>query len=457
VICVAVLILLAACGTRNTPVEPDPSDVLAVSASAGTARVYAEPGSADGGTTASIVAGGTGTATVETDGSFTIDVQLASASAVSQAATLIVEYTKAGFTLTSEGVVQQLSAQVTTPMFSTGAGPNDMVFGLDSLYVANSFDNTVVRYGLDGSEIASVAYDAYASPSYLALAGDMLWVAANGENTVKGFGTAGLAPDASQVFALTGEGTAFIGPGGIAAIAASVFIPRAEITGFGPPSVYAQGALDIADTGDGTLTPLVLTGKNATHSAYDAARDYLVVVCTGEVQFDEFWTPFVESSAYVEVYDVADNMAEVTVIDLGETGAGCIALDQSAGIVYLGNCLNGNLYKVDYVDGTVLRGEANPIVLTEEFTYISDVAFTPDGRYVLATSFNTDELYVIDTATDTVNPGPYPAPFDLSLDPELMAGCANVEIDPTPRADGGYNAYVLYGIANAVAKVELIP
>jgi hypothetical protein len=45
----------------------------------------------------------------------------------------------------------------------------------------------------------------------------------------------------------------------------------------------------------------------------------------------------------------------------------------------------------------------------------------------------------------------------MSLDPELIAGCANVEIDPTPRADGGYNAYVLYGVANAVAKVELIP
>ena len=38
---------------------------------------------------------------------------------------------------------------------------------------------------------------------------------------------------------------------------------------------------------------------------------------------------------------------------------------------------------------------------------------------------------------------------------ELMAGCLGVEINPAADASGGYTAYVLYAIANAVAEVKL--
>ena len=136
-------------------------------------------------------------------------------------------------------------------------------------------------------------------------------------------------------------------------------------------------------------------------------------------------------------------------------GAGRIAVAPDGTRAYLGNSLSGNLYSVDLGAETVLHGAGDPLVLTEELTYIADVAYTPDGKYILAISFNTDELYVIDAATDELNPGPYPAPFDLALDPELMAGVANIEIDPAPRSDGGYDVYVLYGVANAVAKIAL--
>ncbi|MCH7472155.1 hypothetical protein IIA79_04300 [bacterium] len=135
--------------------------------------------------------------------------------------------------------------------------------------------------------------------------------------------------------------------------------------------------------------------------------------------------------------------------------SGTPSVSADGAIAYIGNALSGNLYKVDLESFVVLRGEDSPIVLTDEYTFISDVTFTPDGKYVLATSFNTDELYVIDPATDTVNPGPYPGPFDLSLDPELLAGCVNVEVAPKPGDPGRYSAFVLYAVGNAVARVDL--
>jgi DNA-binding beta-propeller fold protein YncE len=104
----------------------------------------------------------------------------------------------------------------------------------------------------------------------------------------------------------------------------------------------------------------------------------------------------------------------------------------------------------------VLRGQSHPIHLTDAFTYVSDVEFTPDYKYLLATSFNTDELYVIDPATDTVNPGPYPTPFNLRGSSNLLSGAARIAIAPDPTgSNSNVKVYVLLGVANAVAKVDL--
>ena len=447
--------LLTSCRGGGALPEPEQSDILAVTASAGSVRVYAGPDSADHGTTARVVSGGTGQAIVDADGSFTIDAQLGNGT-VSQAIAITVEYTKEGAALQTNATVVEQSSSVTKPLFSTGAGPNDMIYANDSLYVANSLDNTVVRYGLDGAELAAASFPEFASPSFLGLAGSELYVVANGLNTLTGLDAlnlAALAPPRES--GISPGDLAFAGPGAPAIIGSAVYIPMAMIQEFGESTVYGMGALTYVEfpgPGGGSVN---LSGYNGQRAYYDAASGHLLVTSTGQLQFDDSFMPFVTTDSYLDILDPEELGNPVAAVNLGRIGAGAITVSADGAIAYIGNALSGNLYKVDLESFVVLRGEDSPIVLTDEYTFISDVTFTPDGKYVLATSFNTDELYVIDPATDTVNPGPYPGPFDLSLDPELLAGCVNVEVAPKPGDPGRYSAFVLYAVGNAVARVDL--
>jgi len=459
------LTCIACQGGGSTPnPEPAKSNILAVS-SASILRVYCAQSSADPGTKAQVISPYFGQATVDENGGFTINIDLPQTTArPSQVAGEVnLNYTVNGVVQLAKVPVTRLSSQVTTPLFTTGAGPNDMVFGNDSLYVANSLDNTVVRYGLDGGVLGTITYEEGASPSYLALHGNNLYISANGENTLNAFeaDTFHWANDPGVAATYGDEELAFLGPGQPIANDRYVWLPLASIVSFNPTVYEESPFVELVDFYlFGAHGGYALEyGLNPQFGIFDFTRGWLLIVATGDIQFDENWQPFAASNSFIEARSFSDELdavyPEYPNIDLGPVGAGRIALHETSGIAFLGNSLNGHLYKVNTVSGDILRGADNPIVLTTEFTFISDVAYSPDGKYVLAASFNTDELYVIDAATDEVNPGPYPAPFDLSLDPELLAGCANVEIDPTPRADGGYDAYVLYGVANAVAKVEL--
>lgn len=458
----ALWITCVACQGGGTTPDPEPakSNILAVRTDS-ILRVHCSQSSADPGTIAQAVFPYFGQDTVDDNGGFTITIDLPQASSrPSQAISEVhLNYSVDGVVQLAKVPVSWLSARVTKPLFSTGAGPNDMVFGNESLYVANSLDNTVVRYGLDGAELATATFDEYASPSYLGLGGDTLYVLTNGDNHLYGYdahglGTAKITADIYQALDMDAVAAAFPGPGVPACTADAVYFPLAMITAFDASTVYGEALIlrYPVSAPDAKLLKVPMIGRNGFCCAINPATGDLLATSAGEIQFDEFWTPYADTHSYLEIYPREET---VLPISLGKVGAGRVAAAPDGSRAYLGNSLNGNLYSVDLEAQSVLRGEDNPIVLTEEFTYVSDVAYTPDGKYILATSFNTDELYVIGAATDEVNPGPYPAPFDLSLDPELLAGCANVEIDPTPRADGGFDAYVLYGVGNAVAKVEL--
>jgi len=476
VILLAISIACIACRGGGITPDPEPTemDILAVR-TASVLRIHCEQSSADPGTLAQVVYPHFGQDEVDANGGYTITVQLPQTTAqVSQAYDEVhINYTKDGKVLLTKAPVSWLGDRVTTPLFSTGAGPNDMVFGNDSLYVANSLDNTVVRYGLAGEVLGTYAFDEGASPSYLGLKDNRLYVVCNGTNQVVAVDAMRLEPfDPAQEFTITAaqvpaplDPIIYIGPSQPIVVDDLVCVPQSNITSFGPPLTDYFGSLctciESSPAGQTLFDDFILEGYNAQFGVFDEQASNLYIVSTGPISFDDNWHPFTTGPSYITnhgyiVYGNGEREFYMQQsVSLGRIGAGRIALDPASTDAALGNSLNGNLYIANLPERTVLRGEDNPIVLTEEFTYVSDVAYTPDGKYILATSFNTDELYVVNAQTDEVNPGPYPAPFDLSLDPELMAGCANIEIDPTPRASGGYDVYVLYGLANAVAKVEL--
>jgi DNA-binding beta-propeller fold protein YncE len=345
------------------------------------------------------------------------------------------------------------SAQVTPRRFATGAAPNDIAYSGSSLYVANSMDNTVVRYSLTGASEATHSFAQFASPSFVTVSGNAVWIVCNGDNTLTGLSQSALAPLSNALFKFTGS-EAFIGPAAPLVIGTSVYVPRNQITSFGP-TVYGSGRVSRCDFAAQEIDSFSTFGRNPGFCAFDSARRLLFVVCTGEIQFDESWSPFANSDGFLEIYDVLDDHRRIATINLGRTGPQRIALSPDGRTVWLASALNGNLYKVDIPSRTVERGAANPLVLTAEPTYISDVQYSPSGRWLLATSFNTDELYVIDPETDTVNAGPYPAPFDLDGQPALLSGAQRMALGPAVSDGSSARVYVVMGIANCVASVDL--
>ena len=437
-------------GVDDPPAQSDISAVMHQD----TIRVYAGPGSADPGTEVTSSTGVDDKSVAAVDGSIQFDI-VGAVLPQTQPYQLTLSYTKDATAMELSVTVAQQSSVVTTPLFSTGSAPNDIRFGNDSLYVANSLDNTVVRYGVDGTALATAGFAEYSSPSYLGLTGDVLWALCNGDNQLVGLDAADLTESVTAVNLANNFAAlpAFAGPGSPACDGLSIYVPLSMIVSFGDLSVYGTATVLNYDAGATTpelTTAQTLTGHNGQSAVFNPATGDLLVTSAGEIQFDEFWSPYVTTDSYLDIYATDGGH---TAINLGQVGAGAIAVTPDGQTAYIGNALTGDLFQVDLASGTPAD---DPIELTTEFTYVSDVTITPDGKYVLATSYNTDELYVINAATGEVNPGPYPAPFDLSLDDSLLAGTLGVVVDPSADAvSGRYTAYVLYGIANAVAEVQL--
>lgn len=463
--CIATLLCacamaVASC-THGSPIAPEPS-TFSVLKSGNAIGVSAPAGSADAGTTVTVASGGSGSGTAAADGSVAFNGTVGDGA-------LTLSYTRSGQPLVTEVTVAPLDSLVSKPLFSTGSAPNDMELLTNhdqqaipqSLYIANSLDNTVVQYAPDGTVLSTATFPPGTSPSYVSI-GDgetELFVTANGNNILYGLNMFDLSQPTRQ-WLLGDSSAAFIGPGKPLVDAEGMaFVPRAEITGFGPPTVYGDSMLEQIDLN----TPQPLNrffGNSTRHNGVYAGQglsfqqpNEVLVVSAGELQFDVNFHPIVTSNSYLTFVQSGVGLSESAeqTLSLGPIGASILAVNAGTGMGYLANLIDGNVYKVDLVDHIVLRGKENPIHLTDEFTYIGDVEFVPGTDLLLASSFNTDEVYVIDTATDTVNPAPYPGPFDMSLDPQLLAGTSSIEVD-----NAGH-AYVLYAIANAVARIDLLP
>jgi 6-phosphogluconolactonase (cycloisomerase 2 family) len=446
-------LLLAACGGGPAP-TPTPAQVRGIAFGTSQARLYAGPNSADAGSTVSATAGGTGTATAAADGSFTLTVSGAGAGG----AIVSVQYIQGGAPQTKDVTLTSQAASVNPALFATGQAPNDIALGADALYVANSLDNTVISYSLaTGTALQTQTLPVSTSPSYLSLSGNALWVSSNGSagNTLTGLRAADLSQLVGATFQLVEPTTAFIGPMEPLQVGTTLYVPRNEIKAFGATTTYGPGIVSAIDISSGAEQQIFTVGKNPQALAYDNTRSILYVTTAGEIQFDQNFVPSATTDSFIEAYDVAHQNGRLWSASLGKVGAGRITLSHNGATAYLGNALTGDVFKVDLLTHAVLRGKTNPIHLTDAFTYSYDVQFTPDFRYLLVTSFNTDELYVIDPATDTLNPGPYPAPFRLGANPALLSGAGRIAVGPAAATGSNWRAYVDMGVANAIASVDL--
>ncbi|MCB1219325.1 hypothetical protein KDL30_01515 [bacterium] len=448
-------LLAAACGgggSGNGQPQPNPSSINALAAKSGNVRISARAGSSDPGSSVSIATGGSGSGQASIDGSFAFDAQATGNS-------MTVQYSKNGSVLMTTIAVKQQAELVSLNHFSTGSGPNEMLFNAGNLYVANSLDNSVVKYSLSGIELASVLFPEFSSPSHLTADLDHLYCVSNGSNQLTRMSLADLSFNQIQdVFQLEDSNAVFIGPAAAAVHEDRMYVPRSQVLAFpefgsGDPTTYGTGLFSVVDyrSAAPTSSDIECSGQNPQFIAVNKSRNELVVVCGGELNFDSDFTPYVSTDSVVEFFSLGSDPERLGSINMGEVGAGAIAISSDGATAYFGNSINGNLYKLDLANRSILRGQSNPIVLTTDFTYIGDVEFSSDGKLILASSFNTDELYIVEVATDTPGSGRYPDPIDLSQGADLLAGAAAVEID-----DDG-NAWVLNGLANSVNRVQLLP
>jgi hypothetical protein len=130
----------------------------------------------------------------------------------------------------------------------------------------------------------------------------------------------------------------------------------------------------------------------------------------------------------------------------------------SDGFGYTGLGLVGALLKVDLLEGTVINGLSNPIVITDltGLNNTADIAIK-DGL-LFTTLFNTDQIAVLDTSNDQVDPFPYITPFPAGIrgdDPnsQLFDGVQSLAIRPGDNFTGA-DIYFITGISQQLGSVD---
>ena len=130
----------------------------------------------------------------------------------------------------------------------------------------------------------------------------------------------------------------------------------------------------------------------------------------------------------------------------------------SDGFGYTGLGLVGALLKVDLLEGRVINGPANPIVITDltGLNNTADIAIK-DGL-LFTTLFNSDQIAVLDTNNDQVGPFPYITPFPAGIraddsNSQLFDGVQSLAIRPGDNFTGA-DIYFITGISQQLGSVD---
>ncbi len=350
----------------------------------------------------------------------------------------------------------ELKAAVVKNAFVVGNAPSRFAVKNGFLYTVNALENTIMVHSVNDYTLKrTLSLPVGAGPYDIVFSGDNGYVSASGTNSVYRFGASSNAVDVSSVSLLdsVNDGYAFVGPGDMAVVGGKLYIPLSGIKTFGDPSqgietIYGLGRIAVINIATFTLERFIsLDFVNPTVCA-GGEGGALYVVCTGESQFNADFTPYAASEGALVVYDTIRNEVAYS-LGLGETlPSAFIAFNPVE--AYIGSNLSGEIYRIRLDTGVVMRGADNPIVITDDYTFVSSFAGLP-GIGVLAASFNTDEVFFIDPNGNVVSKTPFSAPFDFSESETFFGGVQDILFDAT---NGEEKLFVLMGIANRVGLVD---
>lgn len=251
-------------------------------------------------------------------------------------------------------------------------------------------------------------------------------------------------------------------------MAALLLVAGCSSSSAGTAATASGGSTATSPAGDGGSVPVVsdslpeptspgdLVASGATKLTVDGGVDWLQVAGGG------LW------GAGAQLVKL-DGATGAPVASIAVTGV-CLAMDVAAGSLWVGDCTNGAVVRVDPVDGTVLATVGVPGGLQEE----SSVGAGDEGVFVVAADGST--ITRIDPSTNEVA-GTFPAPAGATavrvgfgslwvtsaangtltrLDPTSGEVQATVAVGDTPRflAVGADAVWVLDQGSGAVARVD---
>jgi sugar lactone lactonase YvrE len=151
--------------------------------------------------------------------------------------------------------------------------------------------------------------------------------------------------------------------------------------------------------------------------------NYIYISCTGTVDFtppDYLATAMTDGG--VMVLDPGSHEV-VKSFDLGLCAPGVMALSPDNKYLYIGSGVAAWIFRIDLVNGKILNGLSNPIVVSDyPGSYIPFLTVNENGLIATA-SFNDDVIRFIDSYTGQLDPYPFFEPVNLHTnDPDAFWG-----------------------------------
>lgn len=342
-----------------------------------------------------------------------------------------------------------IADNITHDFVTLGMAPNDFVFFGGKCYVVNSMDNNLqVFNATDFSPAGGMTFPAGASPSYIFVRDGLGVVTCNGDNRVVAFNP----DDGTQLWSekLPSGTLAFLGPGRPFADQDRIYVPLANIREFGQPgesTLYERAQLAVINIASKNLENIVdLNGLNAVE-VIPIGGNQIAICEAGDFSFDVDFTPFVFTSTYIDIYDLAEQEVSRT-ISIGVVGGGKLLYDEQRQRLLIGSLLEGRIYEISTETWFIERGLLNPIDLSDNLTYVSSMVFM--NGTLLAASFNEDLVYSLDAEDYTLGQWPLPDPLPLEQEALFLAGPQALHFDAAKN-----RLLILEGLANRITEFKL--
>jgi hypothetical protein len=379
-----------------------------------------------------------------------------------------------------------ISQSVTRKIARLGSTPDAIEIRGNKAYVLNGLSDNVQVFNLDQNpphEIGTIVLPPSSDPAAIAFLDEThAYVANNIGQSVAMVNTetmrcellivrSDLVPsDAStcQNQVTTVDPKFFAGPSGIGIANNKVYVTNSNLDQFFNPA--GNGFITIINTQTNGVNGSI-QASGADSGSITPINGNLYVVNGGHTIFNASTDTFSCDSNFPPSIDVINTQSDTVIATIG------IQLDSNNPLVCLPNVLEptpdgrfgyiglgfvGALLKVDLKNNTLINGPSNPIIITDlsGLNFTADIKIRNDGLGFVAL-FNTDQIAVLDTATDTIDPFPFIAPFPAgeradNPSSSFFEGVLNLAIRPgRPGTDfQGPDIFFITNISQALGSIN---